>query len=390
VKTPNENSVLQLAALPNSQGNMIFSLVNQRRFVHRDLKIRDLWAELKTAGDVWAIGVVNDRQETMGIIVVTQFQEKMNRPIAHDLLDRKSVVEVMTEAMVFPFDRTVASVSEDLIEDARKSWNRYFPVKDSQGKFCGIFSTKDLLVHQFNARQAEVELAAKIQRAIVPQTIERRAAGLDIFAFAAMARGADGDFLAVRESRPGKWLCSVCEISGEGITTNLISAALGGMLVQYDPDGGIVPFVTRLNSFVANTFRMEKGLNGAFLKIDENGKSLIFCGLGHSHFGLVRDGVCRKSLISESSDGSLPVLEVNCEEFGLRSGDLFFVYTDGFVNQKNLKDEEFGIERLESLLVENREKPPAELAGFLHRGVAAFRGDRSGDDDEAILLVRVN
>jgi sigma-B regulation protein RsbU (phosphoserine phosphatase) len=368
---------------------MISSLINQYYCISEDLKIRDLAAELKKVGEVWAVAVVNDRLEALGIIVTTQFQEKMSRPYAHDVFDKKRVTELMTETKSFPFDKNIITVSEDLVDEVRKTSNQYYLVEDSKGQFCGIFSTKDLLIHQFNAHREDIELAVSIQQAVVPETTEFRSPVLEIFALSNMAKGVGGDFLAVDDLGSGKWLLSVCDVSGKGVAASLVTASLGGMFAHYDASRGLPLFISQVNNFILNTFKMEKYLTGVFLEIDEPSKRVTLCDMGHSYVGVVRGRDCLKSPSANPFVGFVPNLEVKPQELALRSGDLLFCYTDGFVEQQNDRGEEFGVETLESLLVEHQEKPLAELADLLHHKVKKFRGDQPRGDDEAVLLVRM-
>jgi sigma-B regulation protein RsbU (phosphoserine phosphatase) len=368
---------------------MVLSLVNQYYCVPEGMKIRELTEALKGVEEVWAVGVVNDDGEAVGIVVTTQFQEKMGRPFSHDLLDKKPVVEVMTKTKSFAFDKNIQSVAEDLADEVRKTSNRYFLVEDPNQKFCGIFSTKDLLIHQFNAHLEDIELAVAIQQSVVPETLEKRSGGLELHAYSNMAKGVGGDFLAVKEVSAGRWVLAVCDVSGKGVAASLVTAALGGMFAQYDPTTGLPAFISQVNTFILETFKMEKYLTGVFLEYDEAVCKLVYCDMGHSYFGVLRGGSVLKSPTINPFLGFVPSLDVKSEELALEPGDLIFLYTDGLVEQTNVSGEEFGTPSFETALVDHHELPLAELASLLHRKVKKFRGDQPRGDDEAILLARV-
>jgi sigma-B regulation protein RsbU (phosphoserine phosphatase) len=379
-----------MAVRPKYRETMILGLVNQFYCVSEGLKVHELAAELKNVGDIWAVAVVDDKMEAKGVIVTTQFQKRMSLPFAHDVLGKEPITELMTATRSFPFDRNVFTVSEDLAEEVRKSSNQYYLVEDSKGKYCGIFSTKDLLIHRFNAHMHDIEMAVAIQQAVVPSEIVRTSRWLEICAFSKMAKGVGGDFLAIGEPRPGSWLLSLCDVSGKGIAASLVTAALGGMFAQYEPERGLVPFISQVNKFILDTFRMEKYLTGVFIEIDEARKSALLCDMGHSYVGILRDGSCLKEPSPNPFLGFLPALSVQSRSLELRSGDLLFAYTDGFVEQANVEGREFGVEAFERLLADNRDRPLSELANFLHGQLKDFRGDAPRSDDEAILLVRVS
>jgi sigma-B regulation protein RsbU (phosphoserine phosphatase) len=66
--------------------------------------------------------------------------------------------------------------------------------------------------------------------------------------------------------------------------------------------------------------------------------------------------------------------------------DVFVMLTDGIVEATNTKDEEFGSERIERLLLDNATRPLAEIADAMLSASAAH-GPQV--DDQTILLARV-
>jgi serine phosphatase RsbU (regulator of sigma subunit) len=60
--------------------------------------------------------------------------------------------------------------------------------------------------------------------------------------------------------------------------------------------------------------------------------------------------------------------------------------TDGIVEVTNGGDEEFGLERVEKLLLENAARPLAEIAEIMIRAAGAHGPQM---DDQTILVVRI-
>ena len=383
------DSIFALAYRPKHLETMICSLVNQFYCVHQSRTVQELATTLKNVSEIWAIGVVNDEMKAIGIIVATQFHERIGRPFGLDVLGRKPVTEVLVEARSFPFDTNILSVSEELADEVRKTSNQYYLAEDAEGKFAGIFSTKDLLIHQFNEHRRDIDLAAAIQQAVVPERSSAKSAKLEAFASSSMAKGVGGDFLALKESKPGTWVMTVCDVSGKGSAASLVTAALGGMFALYDADRGLASFIAEINSFVLGSFKMEKYLTGVFVEFDEARMIANLCDMGHSYVGIVRGGAILKFPVANPYVGFVPNLVVRGREIELSPDDLFFAYTDGFVEQMNAGGEEFGVEAFEGLLVAGRDRPLQELSEDLHGKIREFRGNAPRGDDEALLLVRI-
>jgi serine phosphatase RsbU (regulator of sigma subunit) len=68
------------------------------------------------------------------------------------------------------------------------------------------------------------------------------------------------------------------------------------------------------------------------------------------------------------------------------SGDLLMLVTDGLIETLSKTQEEFGLQRLEHLLVQNADRPLPEIFDALIAAVSAFGPQQ---DDRTVLLVRV-
>jgi len=83
--------------------------------------------------------------------------------------------------------------------------------------------------------------------------------------------------------------------------------------------------------------------------------------------------------------GLIPTAEYSSATTRCDGGDVFLMLTDGIVEVAYSRDEEFGLERVERLVVENSARPLAELAEIL---IVATWAQSRHMDDQTILLVR--
>jgi phosphoserine phosphatase RsbU/P len=67
-------------------------------------------------------------------------------------------------------------------------------------------------------------------------------------------------------------------------------------------------------------------------------------------------------------------------------GDIFALVTDGLIETLNQRDEEFGLQRLEHLLLQNATRPLSEIFDALIAAVSAFDPQK---DDRTVLLARI-
>jgi sigma-B regulation protein RsbU (phosphoserine phosphatase) len=74
--------------------------------------------------------------------------------------------------------------------------------------------------------------------------------------------------------------------------------------------------------------------------------------------------------------------------FRVEKDDLLIFYTDGITEAMNIKDQQFGFERLKQVIAENGDDEPAALKKKIFAAIDEFVGSASQHDDETLIIVR--
>jgi serine phosphatase RsbU (regulator of sigma subunit) len=77
-------------------------------------------------------------------------------------------------------------------------------------------------------------------------------------------------------------------------------------------------------------------------------------------------------------------------EFEYKPGDIMVLYTDGITEAKNQKNEEFGYDRLATLLSEVKDLTPKEIQDYLIKDLYEFSGTSNINDDYTTMIVKFN
>ncbi|MHC4940076.1 MAG: SpoIIE family protein phosphatase [Planctomycetota bacterium] len=87
--------------------------------------------------------------------------------------------------------------------------------------------------------------------------------------------------------------------------------------------------------------------------------------------------------------GILEDLPVNIKApIRLEPGDLFFVFTDGFIEAKTDEAGEFGVGRLQEVVRANLARTPSEILAAVRAAVDEFTGHGPLDDDRTAILIK--
>ncbi len=236
----------------------------------------------------------------------------------------------------------------------------------------------------------ELEIAASIQRQIIPQTLPE-------FPFArlcartAPCTGVGGDFYDVIPI-PNGFVAIVADVCGKGVPAALLASMVQGMFhaqvnIQNTATISLVDAVQSVNTFVCSRVGNEKYLTLAVLRYTHSEN-------GEAHIELVNGGhvsplvVRADGRIETITDGDLPVGLLDFARFHaisitLAVGDRIILLSDGISEAENVDGIQFGLPRVECHVMQS--DPVAALFSALDR---FCQGARPLDDQTVLSIDR--
>jgi PAS domain S-box-containing protein len=241
-------------------------------------------------------------------------------------------------------------------------------------------------------RQREIEenlqLAAKVQQSLAPQSIRWGKVGVETYYQPARTIG--GDFGLVTPADDALHIL-VGDVSGHGIGSALVANRIYTETMTQIRRGADFPDLFRhLNRFVM------QGLSSSsfFLTVgaarpDQDARMLELAGAGHPPAMVVHRG--EKPQLVESRSAALGLLpdavDVDASrKLQLEPGDRVVVYSDGFTECFNAERDMLGVEGLSEIVQETSKLPLSEMRGEIVDRVAAWRNGPA-DDDMSLVLV---
>ena len=239
------------------------------------------------------------------------------------------------------------------------------------------------------ALEKELDLARRIQVGLLtaePPT----ARGWEVLGASAPSRTVSGDLYQVKEREGGECVFLVADVSGKGMSAALLTASLealaaGPIESGFPPDEIFSKLSRRLHARTTPE-RFATGFLG--ILSPESGR-LRYANAGHNPPLWVRGGGAVARLGSTGLPlGLLPNGVFRSAEVELEPGDTLVVYTDGITEATDPEDQEYGLQRLETVAVTHAKAPLDELRRAIEQDLEAFvRGVPYGDD-RTLLLVR--
>ena len=232
--------------------------------------------------------------------------------------------------------------------------------------------------------RAEIELAAEIHRVLVP-AIETKLGGYEFYGQSLPSGDVGGDLIDLAGSER-HWVAYLADVSGHGVAPGvvmgMVKSAARMLLGSGDDTAHLLP---RLNEVL---FPLKKpDMFVTFCFVARNAGGLRIGLAGHPailHFSArsnkITDLECPNMPL-----GILPSGDFESSEIRAEQGDVFALYTDGFLEQANAAGEEFGLTRFQDEFLKHGTESLEAICRSLQESVA-----RHGIqfDDQSILLIR--
>ncbi|MEK6553564.1 MAG: SpoIIE family protein phosphatase, partial [Bacteroidota bacterium] len=77
-------------------------------------------------------------------------------------------------------------------------------------------------------------------------------------------------------------------------------------------------------------------------------------------------------------------------EIQLKNNDIIICYSDGIPEAKNHKEEDFGYDRLDTIVLNNREKSLDLISNAVMKELSVFSKNHSQHDDITLVLFKWN
>jgi sigma-B regulation protein RsbU (phosphoserine phosphatase) len=385
-----EKNILEYFEPPQTRNQAISKLASDLYYVRETEMIEVLADNLRTSKDVQAVGVVDAQGTVVGMVVKDDFFNTMVRPYARDVFKNRPIREVMSQARTFNGDLNLFTVAEEINDDMRAPGIQYYILTNHEQQFRGIFSTQDMLVYLSEMTQNDIALARKLQSRIVRERELQVGSSFEFMASSLKAKGVGGDFYDIRRYSDSNWVLAFCDVSGKGVSASIITSVIWGMMSIFDFSQGVATFVKRLNDYIVRTFESEKFVTGVFIDYNEKSGELQVCDMGHSHLFLFRNG---KMVRLKNSRNNLPIGVMAENEPGFdtirpRTKDLFFLLTDGMIEQDNNAGEVYTIEQIAQVLRKNMSMPVESVGESLLKDFEGFRGQHHLNDDVTFALMK--
>jgi phosphoserine phosphatase RsbU/P len=234
----------------------------------------------------------------------------------------------------------------------------------------------------------ELKFAREIQSSLMTDKFPE-IPGLTIWAEFRPARILGGDLYDFFMYEDDLLAIAIGDVSGKGAPAALYGALVSGILRtratrKYSPAE-----MLRL----VNISLRQRTIEGRFMTLcyatyDAKTRLLKFSNSGAPPPMLCRKGKARLLTVEGFPLGMFDVAEYQEGEVVIEPGDCLIFYTDGLVEARDLRGEEFGFERLEKVLEKNSKLKAKKIIESVFSEIEKFSLDSRKFDDQTIVVMK--
>jgi phosphoserine phosphatase RsbU/P len=368
------------------RGNCIAKLASSMYWVPEDRPLKAIVDALAPHTELFAIGVVEESGEALGVIVRRELFDLLGSEGAEGRLEKMTARSLTRYVKAFSPDASVFAVYEAISREMRSVVIQYFLVKDKEGLFRGVFSTKDMLIFMSETHKRDIALVRDFQvRLIRPQTYFADD-GIEFCAFSQPAMEAGGDYYALKKRLGSTYFVLTADVSGKGVGAAFFTAVCASITDTFDFSRGLAAWIRTLNRYYNRTYSS----TGSFMTCvaylyDARTGEVTACDLGHSYFYLMREGSIRQLRLPDNAPiGIEPEIAPRISRFTIDPGDALVTVTDGLIEQSSGRGEGYTIERLHECIKSLGSF--RELRKTVLADLSSFRGFQHQHDDVTVSI----
>lgn len=240
--------------------------------------------------------------------------------------------------------------------------------------------------------EKEMDVAREVQYKIIPNNAPKFK-DIDISFLFVPAFEVGGDYYDFFELSENKLGFVIADVSGKGISASFVMAEVKGIFASLSKMiDSPKELLVKANDVLKNSLEKKTFVTAIYGVFDFNKGILTFARAGHTPLYHYYEGKL-ESLTPEGLGlgldyGDMFSSTLKEMEISFNYNDIIVLFTDGIPESQNINGEEFGYEKLKSIIVELADKPIQQITNEIMKQVSLFAKDNSQHDDITLVIFK--
>jgi len=242
----------------------------------------------------------------------------------------------------------------------------------------------------------EMQVAQEIQHSLLPRMVPE-VSGYDIASYYKAAKEVGGDYYDFMNVDNDTLGVVVADVSGKGVPGSLVMTMIRtAMRMEARGNHSAADVMSRMNEFVMDDMKKGMFVTVFYVILDSRNRVISYSSAGHNPMILFRAETRETYFLNPRGfpvginlpDDRLFKKSIDVEKIKLKKDDMLIIYTDGVTEAMNENKEQYGEDRLLSLIRENGSLSPQEFIDELNEDISRFTGNEPQNDDITVVSIK--
>lgn len=279
-----------------------------------------------------------------------------------------------------------------IVQNPDQRWIFVFALENSwvreEVEFCLNAVRAQLNFRLFSdAMENDVRQAEIIQQSLLPSS-PPYIAGYETAGRSLPAEVVGGDFFDFSIFCKDVFSVAVGDASGHGLAAALlVRDVVTGLRMGVEKEMKMAEAMQKLNRVIHRSTLSTRFVSLFYGEIETHG-NIFYVNAGHPPPLLVHGALVKQLPATGTILGALPEISLHRASARFEAGAVMVMYSDGLLERRNDADEEFGLFRLEELLVQHQQKSAANILEAIYQTAFAFGNQAKWKDDVTVVVVK--
>ena len=237
--------------------------------------------------------------------------------------------------------------------------------------------------------QSQIKFASEIQQRLLPQK-NPDCENYEIVGINIPCHQVGGDYYDFIEINPERLGVVIADVSGKGVGPGLYMTGLRGWLYrEIHPEHNIETMAANLNDFIHGDTKINDFISFFYGELYKESGEIKYINAGHNPPIIIsKDKKVHHLETCGLCLGMFPSEKYEIKSKNLEPGDIAVLFTDGIIESRNIKDEEFTEEGLIKLLKKHTKSTASEILEAICSEVKAFASGVDQFDDMTVVIIK--
>jgi hypothetical protein len=289
-----------------------------------------------------------------------------------------------------PLRRILLLIGVVLIISSRSISFEHTNVRTNEGLMGGVLILIVLMLELKDKLLARSELEAgkKVQLALMPDQCPT-VPGWELWLCTRPANEVGGDlvdFITISDNRFG---ITIADIAGKGLQAALLTTKLQATIrALIDEYNSLSKLVSKINNIFFRDSLRNIFASLLYVEITPNSNKINYVNAGHLPPVLIKSDSIKELDKGEAALGLMNNNRYTEKTRKLKTGEIFFAYSDGLTEAQNEHGQFFGSERLFKLLQDMKTSSPKHIGERIIFEIGQFIGEARVNDDLSLIILK--